>query len=114
MDKIAAITKAYQIATLTYPSFEVIELLKPIPFERILELLLIMRQSPRPVKSPLNFLRRAIEENWTPETMPEKVNRHMQYLEENFYVRKGYSIDEAREIVQRNRDKDFNSWEAGR
>lgn len=72
---IRAIATAYQIATLTYPSFEVIELLKPIPFVRVLELLLIMRQSPRPVKSPLNFLRRA-QENWTAETMPERVDRH--------------------------------------
>ncbi|MBD7971088.1 hypothetical protein [Paenibacillus gallinarum] len=98
---IKEIATAYQIATLTYPSFEVIELLKPIPFERVLELLLIMRQSPRPVKSPLNFLKRAIQENWSPETMPEKVNRHMEYLEENIYVRQGYSIDEARELVQK-------------
>lgn len=100
---IKEIATAYQIATLTYPSFEVIELLKPIPFERVLELLLIMRQSPRPVKSPLNFLKRAIQENWSPETMPEKVNRHVEYLEENIYVRRGYSIDEAREIVQKKR-----------
>ncbi|MFD1130566.1 hypothetical protein ACFQ3J_20690 [Paenibacillus provencensis] len=97
------IATAYQIATLTYPSFEVIELLKSIPFERVLELLLIMRQSPRPVKSPLNFLKRAIQENWSPETMPGKVNRHIEYLEENIYVRRGYTIDEAREIVQQKR-----------
>ncbi|WP_068612569.1 hypothetical protein [Paenibacillus tuaregi] len=97
---ISAIATAYQIATLTYPSFEVIELLKPLPFERVLELLLIMRQSPRPVKSPLNFLRRAIQENWSAETMPEKVNRHIEYVEENFYLKKGYTIDQAREIVQ--------------
>lgn len=100
---IRVIAIAYQIATLTYPSFEVIELLKPLPFERVLELLLIMRQSPRPVKSPLNFLRRAIQENWSAETMPQKVNRHIEYLEENFYLRRGYSIDEAREIVQQKR-----------
>jgi hypothetical protein len=86
---IRSIATAYQIATLTYPSFEVIELLSPLPFERVLDLLLIMRQSPRPVKSPLNFLRRAIQENWTAETMPEKVDRHIEYLEENFYVRQG-------------------------
>jgi len=91
---IRAIATAYQIATLTYPSFEVIELLKPIPFERVLELLLIMRQSPRLVKSPLNFIRRALQENWTAETMPEKVDRDIEYLEENFYVRRGYSIDD--------------------
>ena len=100
---IRAIATAYQIATLQYPSFEVIELLKPLPFERVLELLLIMRQSPRPVKSPLNFLRRAIQENWSAETMPQKVDRHIEYLEENFYLRRGHSIDEAREIVQKNR-----------
>jgi hypothetical protein len=100
---IRAIATAYQIATLTYPSFEVIELLNPLDFERVLELLLIMRQSPRPVKSPLNFLRRALQENWTAETMPEKVNRHIEYVEENHYVRRGHSIDEAREIVQQKR-----------
>ncbi len=35
--------------------------------------------------------------------MPEKVDRHMEYVEENYYIRKGYTIDQAREIVQRNR-----------
>ncbi|WP_433947010.1 hypothetical protein [Paenibacillus sp. SN-8-1] len=100
---VSAIATAYQIATLTYPSFEAIELLKPLPFERVLELLLIMRQSPRPVKSPVNFLRRAINENWSPETMPEKVNRHIEYIEENHYIKKGYTVDQAREIVQSRR-----------
>ncbi|MFK0526498.1 hypothetical protein ACINKY_30235 [Paenibacillus illinoisensis] len=100
---VKAIALAYQTATLTYPSFEIMELLKPLPFERVLELLLIMRQSPRPVKSPLNFLRRAIQEGWSPETMPEKVDRHLEYVEENHYVRQGYTIDQAREKVQKNR-----------
>ncbi|GAK43391.1 hypothetical protein QP794_32000 [Paenibacillus sp. UMB7766-LJ446] len=100
---VRAIALAYQTATLTYPSFEIMELLRPLPFERVLELLLIMRQSPRPVKSPLNFLRRAIQEGWSPETMPEKVDRHMEYVEENHYIRQGYTIDQAREKVQRNR-----------
>ncbi|MEK4433090.1 hypothetical protein MHB54_28445 [Paenibacillus sp. FSL M7-0802] len=100
---VKAIALAYQTATLTYPSFEIMELLKSLPFERVLELLLIMRQSPRPVKSPLNFLRRAIQEGWSPETMPEKVDRHIEYVEENHYVRQGYTIDQAREKVQKNR-----------
>ncbi|WDH85506.1 hypothetical protein [Paenibacillus urinalis] len=100
---VRAIALAYQTATLTYPSFEIMELLRPLPFERVLELLLIMRQSPRPVKSPLNYLRRAIQEGWSPETMPEKVDRHMEYVEENHYIRQGYTIDQAREKVQRNR-----------
>ncbi|OMD35677.1 hypothetical protein [Paenibacillus odorifer] len=103
---VRAIATAYQIATLTYPSYEVIELLRPLDINRVLELLLIMRQSPRPVKSPLNFLRRAIQENWSAETMPEKVNRNIEHLEENHYLRKGYSIDEARTLVQRNRARD--------
>ena len=48
-------------------------------------------------------MRRAIQENWSAETMLQKVDRHIEYLEENFYVRRGHSIDEAREVVQRNR-----------
>jgi len=105
--KVHSITMVYQIATLTYPSYEVLELLKPLPIERTLELLLILRQSPRSVKSPLNFLRRAIQENWNAETMPQKVDRHIEYVEENQYIRKGYTIDEAREIVHKNRGKEL-------
>jgi hypothetical protein len=61
-----------------------------------------MQQSPRLVKSPLNFLRRAIQENWMAETMPEKVDQpyHLDY-----YVRRVYTIDEAREIVQKKRSE---------
>lgn len=102
MDRHKAIALAYQIATLTYPSFEVLELLLPLPYERTLELLLILRQSPKSVKSPLNFLRRALEENWTPETMPQKMNRHVQNYEEGFYMRRGYSSEEARAKARRN------------
>lgn len=94
---------AYQIATLTYPSYEVVKFLRPLTLERSLEVLLIIRKSPKPVKSPLNFLKRAIQEKWIPEKMPGKVNRHIEYVEENSYMRKGYSIDKVREIVQANR-----------
>lgn len=108
MDREKAIVMVYQIATLTYPSRIVLDLLLPLPFERILELLLIMRQSPRPVKSPLNFLRRAIDEGWTPETMPQKVNRHMENMEEQYYLRRGYTREEARIKVLQNRNmKEF-------
>lgn len=97
------IALAYQIATLAYPSFEVMQLLEPFPLDRTLELLLILRQSPKPVKSPLNFLRRAIEENWTPETMPEKVNRHIQNHEERLYLQRGLTPEQAREKARNNR-----------
>ncbi|MCP1312102.1 hypothetical protein [Paenibacillus tyrfis] len=103
MDRYQAIAMAYQIATLTYPSQQVMELLLPLPYERTLDLMLILRQSPRPVNSPLNFLRRAIEENWTSETMPEKINRRVQNYEERFYAKQGYSPEEARDIARNNR-----------
>jgi hypothetical protein len=96
------IALAYQIATLTYPSFEVMQLLENQPFGRSLELLLILRQSPKPVKSPLNFLRRAIEGGWAPETMPEKVNRHIQNYEEQFYRDRGFTPEKAREKAREN------------
>jgi hypothetical protein len=75
MEKETAVTLAYQIATLSSPSQEVLDLLVPIKYERVLELLLVLRQSPQKVKSPAGFLRRAISEGWTPETMPEPVAR---------------------------------------
>lgn len=76
MEKRTAVVMAYQIATLAYSSDEVFKLLMQLPFERILDLMLIMRQSPKqPIRSPLNFLRRALAENWSAETMPKKVCR---------------------------------------
>ena len=104
MDHYRRVVLAYQIATLSYPSPEVLEVLLPLPFDRTLELLLILRQSPRPVKSPLNFLRRAVEEGWIPETMPEKVNRRIQNYEENFYIRRGFTPQEAVERARQNRE----------
>ena len=69
----------------------------------MLELLLILRQSSVPVKSPAGFLRRAINENWTPETIAMKVNRRVENIEERFYIKKGYTDTEAREKVLNNR-----------
>jgi hypothetical protein len=100
MDKLKAVEMAYQIATLTQPGDEVMELLAPLPFERILELLLVLRQSTKPVKSPLNFLRRAIDEQWTPETAPRPANRKMQNMTEELYMRRGLTRDEARERMK--------------
>lgn len=96
MKKWDSINLVYQIATLTYPSFEIMELLEPLDFERTLELLLILRQQPKKVTSPLNFLRRAIEENWTAETTPQKVDRRLENTTANIYARKGYDPATAR------------------
>jgi hypothetical protein len=100
MDKQKAVEMAYQIATLTHPGEEVMELLASLPFERILELFLVLRQSSKPIKSPLNFLRRAIDENWTPETAPTAVNRKMQNVTEELYMRRGLTREEARERMK--------------
>jgi hypothetical protein len=94
MGKRSSIETAYQIATLTFPSEEVTELLCTLEFERALELLLIVRQT-RGLKSPLNLLRRAIQENWTAEVMPEKVDRRMQNATERNYIRQGLKPEEA-------------------
>jgi hypothetical protein len=88
MGKRSSIELVYQIATLTFPSEEVAELLCTQEFERALELLLILRQT-RGLKSPLNLLRRAIKEDWKAEIMPVKVNRRLQDQTERIYLRRG-------------------------
>lgn len=95
MEKEKAIVMAYQIATLSSPSEEVLSLLCPLSYERALELLLVLRQSPQQVKSPAGFLRRAISEGWTPETLPERINRKEQNIETRFYMRRGADRAEA-------------------
>lgn len=66
---------AYQGVTLNYPTEETITLLEEQGIRRSLEILLVMRQSPNPVKNPYGFIKRAIKENWSPTTQPQKVNR---------------------------------------
>lgn len=102
MEKRTLIHFVYQTATLTTPSAEVVDILLRQPPERILEILLVMRQSPRPVKSPSNFIRRAISEGWTPETMPMKINRSRYESELKIYQKMGYSLEEAKKIAFEN------------
>lgn len=99
MDKEDVLILAYQIATLTSPDPEVFELLLPLPLVRSLELLLLIRQSPKPVKSPINFLRRAIEDGWTSETIPQRIDRARQNHEEQFYINRGYTLAEAKRLA---------------
>ncbi|MEK3915323.1 hypothetical protein [Paenibacillus sp. FSL H7-0331] len=80
MDKRTAITMNYQIATLNYPTIESINLLLPLTYLRILELLLLLRQYNKPIKSPYNFLKIAVEENWTPESIPKPINQKVQNI----------------------------------
>lgn len=96
MKKSLAIAYVYEIAMLIPPSGEVIEMLNKQDFERALELIMIMRRTNK-IKSPANFLRRAIEEGWKPETLPQKVDRRMQRILERHYIRKGFDEQTARE-----------------
>lgn len=73
---------AYQAVTLTTPTDELQELLTSIGLRRSLQLLLVMQQSPTKVKNPFGFFKRAIKENWTPSTLPQRVDRHRQNIEE--------------------------------
>lgn len=75
MKKREAVRMVYEIATLTHPSEDILDLLCQHPIERCLEVLLILRQSPKKVKAPERFIIRALEENWTPDTVPQKVDR---------------------------------------
>ncbi|MBY9088001.1 hypothetical protein KIH86_27810, partial [Paenibacillus sp. HN-1] len=91
MNKLAAIDQAYRIATLTEPTEEIQALLGDLDFGRVLELLLLMRQSPRPVRNPAGFLRRAIQEDWRPGQLPQQVDRHKENIEEQLYIRRGHA-----------------------
>jgi hypothetical protein len=109
MGKRSSIELVYQIATLTFPSEEVTELLCTQEFERTLELLLIIRQT-RGIKSPLNLLRRAIKENWTAEKMPEKLDRRLQNTTERLYLRRGLDPEEAaRKAMEININNNINN-----
>lgn len=105
VDKYATVLSVYQLTTLTSPSDDVLQLLLPLPLERVFELLLVMRQSTRPVNSPSNFLRRAIQEGWTPETFQVPINRKIQNYEQRFYESRGLSPAAARtKALQNQRD----------
>lgn len=103
MEKHKAVVMAYQVATLTYPSDEIIEMLMPLSYERTLELLLVLRLSSRPVTSPLNYLRRAISEGWTADTLPQKIDRKSQNVAVRSYMKKGMTREDA--------EQRYNSWD---
>lgn len=109
MDKADFVSRVYEITTLTHVTDEILHLLTPLPMERTLELLLLIRQQQKPVKSPLNFLRRAVVENWTAETLPQKVNRHLQNMEENLYLRRGHSPEEAQRLARESNNININN-----
>lgn len=106
MNKMAAVDQAFRIATLTEPTEEIRALLGALEFERVLELLLMLRQSPKKVQNPVGFLRRAIKEGWMPEQQPQKIDRKIENAEERYYLRRGYTPEQAYQAVLDGRRKD--------
>ncbi|MEI2311258.1 helix-turn-helix domain-containing protein [Bacillus nitratireducens] len=66
---------AYEAVTLTSPTKDILTLLSVVGIKRTLEILLIMRQSPTKVKKPDGFIKKAIRENWSPTTIPIKLQK---------------------------------------
>lgn len=75
------ITLAYQAVTLMEPTRELLELLSQVGIERTLEVLLVMQQSPKKVKNPLGFIKKAIQQAWTPYTTPSSIPRNQKHHE---------------------------------
>lgn len=96
MKRLDALYMSYKIAMLADPSDEALELLLEVSYERALEILLTMREYGRPIRTPANFIRRAIDEGWTPETTRRTANRRLENIEEVSYMRKGYTAEQAK------------------
>lgn len=69
---------AYQISTMMKIPDDLLRELLEVDFVRVLEVLLVLRQSENPVKSPANFIRSALRYDWKPggkaATRPQKNN----------------------------------------
>ncbi|MEK4240365.1 hypothetical protein [Paenibacillus sp. FSL H7-0714] len=107
MNKMDAVDQAYRIATLTEPTGEIRQLLSGLSFERSLELLLMMRQSTKKVKNPAGFLRRAIQEDWQPGQIPEKIDRRIENATQRIYERNGLTPEQARQATIASRKRGF-------
>lgn len=104
------IATAYEIATLDHmPPDDVMELLMEQSMERALELLLLIRRNDRPVRSPANFIRRAIQEGWRTYTTAQTVDRRLQNREAAFYQARGYNGPQARQKALENQTEGY-TW----
>lgn len=73
IDETELVKLAYEAVTLTSPSDDILTMLSIIGIKRTLEILLIMQQSPTKVKNPDGFIKKAIRENWNPNSVPIKL-----------------------------------------
>ena len=84
---------AYKAVTLTEPPELLVNALTLLGIKRTLECLLIMRQSPKPVKNPVGFIKAAIREGWTHETVApnipdRKSNRLVELTQKDVVIKK--------------------------
>ncbi|KEZ49896.1 helix-turn-helix domain-containing protein [Metabacillus indicus] len=75
VDETELVKLAYQAVTLTTPTNEILSILSVVGIKRTLEILLIMQQSATKVKNSDGFIRKAIRENWTPTSVPVKLQK---------------------------------------
>ncbi|MBG9536134.1 MULTISPECIES: helix-turn-helix domain-containing protein [Bacillus cereus group] len=75
IDETELIKLAYEAITLASPTDDILSILYVVGIKRTLEILLIMQQSPTKVKNPNGFIKKAIRENWSPESVPVKIPR---------------------------------------
>lgn len=109
MKKDEALYMTYRIAFLQEPSAEMMQLLSSIAYERALEILLMMREYGKPIRVPLNFVRRAIEEGWSVATQTHQVNRRLENHTKRIYMQRGMSADAAQARVMHERNQDIFS-----
>lgn len=77
MNKEEAIRMSWRISTLSKPKEEIIELLMPLDYKFVLELLLILRKNPNKYKDPTPFLKNLIEDPLEFEAEKNKTNKEV-------------------------------------
>jgi predicted DNA-binding transcriptional regulator AlpA len=70
------VTIAYKAVTLTSPTEDMVALLSQVGIQRCMEVLLIMQQSRLKVRNVEGFIKKAIRENWSTDTVPIKIPRN--------------------------------------
>ncbi|MFE3974563.1 MULTISPECIES: DNA-binding protein [unclassified Peribacillus] len=69
------VTLAYKAVTLTSPTEDMVALLSQVGIQRCMEVLLILQQSRLKVRNVEGFIKKAIRDNWSTDTVPIKIPR---------------------------------------
>lgn len=108
-DETELINLAYQAVTLTTPTDEILHILSDVGIKRTLEVLLIMNQSATKVKNPEGFIKKAIQENWSSNTIPIKMlKRKSKYIFE--LTQQDYEGQNEGEVEKKHDRVPFYNW----